>query len=63
MKKQTEKCEDFKVGDVVQLKSGGPRMTVSNNHILDNESVWTSWFSVDNEVKSSLFLKSILKLG
>jgi uncharacterized protein YodC (DUF2158 family) len=31
----------FQVGDVVQLKSGGPRMTVER---IDQEIVYCSWF-------------------
>ncbi len=31
----------FKVGDVVQLKSGGPKMTVSE---IDSDGVFCQWF-------------------
>lgn len=38
----------FKVGDVVQLKSGGPRMTVSE---VDSDGVTCSWFAgTDNKI-------------
>ena len=33
--------DDFKAGDVVCLKTGGPSMTV---HSLDNEAVRVQWF-------------------
>lgn len=61
MKKQTEKCKDFKVGDVVQLKSGGPRMTVSFD--AGKGTVHVIWFDNDEKVQGEEFLKSILKLA
>jgi uncharacterized protein YodC (DUF2158 family) len=33
----------FKVGDIVQLKSGGPDMTVKE-YGLDPDDVWCQWF-------------------
>lgn len=37
-------AEDFKIGDVVQLNSGGPKMTVTN--VLSKEQyVHTTWFA------------------
>ena len=33
---------EFKAGDVVQLKSGGPNMTVER--INDDRSLWCVWF-------------------
>jgi uncharacterized protein YodC (DUF2158 family) len=35
--------EVFKVGDIVQLKSGGPKMTVVGD-LKDEEQVYTAWF-------------------
>lgn len=40
-------AEEFKKGDVVVLKSGGPRMTVANvgASALDGEqTIWCIWF-------------------
>jgi uncharacterized protein YodC (DUF2158 family) len=39
-------ADEFSKGDVVQLKSGGPRMTVSNTgkDMFDNDMVWCVWF-------------------
>jgi uncharacterized protein YodC (DUF2158 family) len=38
--------EAFKVGDVVQLRSGGPLMTVTNagNDTRGIPTVWCAWF-------------------
>jgi len=33
----------FKIGDIVQLKSGGPKMTVTN--VTRGEGVHTAWFA------------------
>jgi len=41
--------EKFTVGDVVQLKSGGPKMTVTN--VLE-KSVHTSWFAGSKNEKA-----------
>lgn len=41
--------EDFKVGDVVVLKSGGPNMTVTNS---EGDKVEVRWFhSLDNNLQ------------
>ncbi len=37
-------ADTFKVGQVVQLKSGGPKMTVSGFSNID-ESVYCTWFA------------------
>jgi len=38
---------DFKVGDIVQLKSGGPKMTVGEKPYLmkSHRGVYCQWFS------------------
>jgi uncharacterized protein YodC (DUF2158 family) len=36
-------AEEFKIGDIVQLKSGGPKMTVTN--VLSESVVQTAWFA------------------
>jgi uncharacterized protein YodC (DUF2158 family) len=38
--------DGFEVGDVVQLKSGGPRMTVTQvgNDTWEKPTVWCVWF-------------------
>jgi uncharacterized protein YodC (DUF2158 family) len=47
----------FKVGDVVLLKSGGPKMTVSE---IDEDSVFCRWFH-NNRVQSACFAPEQLK--
>ncbi len=50
--------EQFKVGDVVRLKSGGPLMTVSE--IEEDGKYWCVWFS-DKERKGDTFTGQALK--
>jgi uncharacterized protein YodC (DUF2158 family) len=35
----------FKIGDIVQLKSGGPKMTVTNVTDIGGPSVSAKWFA------------------
>ena len=44
--------EFFKKGDVVQLKSGGPLMTISN--YTQNDKVFCQWFN-GKEPKGEVF--------
>jgi uncharacterized protein YodC (DUF2158 family) len=48
----------FKEGDVVTLKSGGPKMTVFK---IDSVDVWCEWFD-GNEHKRDYFTNSVLKI-
>ena len=50
--------ERFKVGDTVQLKSGGPIMTVDEEH--DDDSVTCQWF-LKQEVKMGVFKQAALQ--
>ena len=55
--------QNYKVGDTVQLKSGGPVMTVTG--VGDNygtSSVWCSWFTDKGDEKSSTFPIEAVKL-
>lgn len=54
-----EECMDFKVGDVVHLKSGGLPMTVSE--VNDAGMVECTWFDKDGIVKKHYFLQVILE--
>ncbi len=48
----------FKIGDMAQLKSGGPIMTVSYDY--GDGTVEATWF-VNNEPKSHTFKHEVLK--
>jgi uncharacterized protein YodC (DUF2158 family) len=53
----------FKVGDIVQLKSGGPKMTVTS---IGNGSdmVECTWFGDDNKPQYDTFpATALLKVG
>lgn len=61
--------EEIKKGDVVQLKSGGPEMTVSDYGVImpgqppDKSMVQCVWFD-QNTKKSDLFpVASLKKIG
>lgn len=47
---------EFKEGDVVYLKSGGPAMTITE--ITSNDYVWCTWFDKDQDVQGKSFIKS-----
>ena len=51
--------EFFKKGDVVQLKSGGPLMTISN--YTQNDKVFCQWFN-GKEPKGEVFNQEMLTL-
>ena len=47
--------DSFKVGDVVVLKSGGPRMTVTKagNSASGEPTCWVSWFENNKAVNGA----------
>lgn len=49
----------FQVGDVVVLKSGGPRMTVTQTG-LTHSRVECTWFTPEAEIKSAYIADSAL---
>jgi uncharacterized protein YodC (DUF2158 family) len=49
----------IKVGDIVQLKSGGPLMTVI---AVESEKVWTHWFDKDGKRQEMTFLDATLRI-
>lgn len=50
----------IKRGDVVQLRSGGPLMTVSKS---EPDVTWCHWFSQSGEVVCHTFGTDLLKLA
>lgn len=50
---------NFKIGDVVQLKSGGPTMTVSETN--DVGMALCTWFDANNEIQEKAFNQELLK--
>jgi uncharacterized protein YodC (DUF2158 family) len=50
--------EDFEIGNVVQLRSGGPKMTVHS--LVSDGDVVCQWFE-GNEVHEENFPKDVLK--
>lgn len=49
---------EFEIGDVVQLKSGGPVMTVYN---VDGSSIGCIWFDDKNKKISAPFIPETLQ--
>jgi uncharacterized protein YodC (DUF2158 family) len=56
----TETEPKFKIGDVVQLKSGGPMMTVRCN---DHGKITVQWFSSNCQAHEIDFLAELLELA
>lgn len=53
----------IKIGDVVQLKSGGPKMVVDNvRDDLGTLTAWCSWFSADKKEESRFPVTSLKRL-
>ena len=50
---------EFRVGDVVQLKSGGPRMTITSINE-ENGLLSTTWFDGTRQEKDSFPLGAVL---
>lgn len=50
----------FKTGDIVQLKSGGPKMTVENYEALNGRMVECQWFA-GSKLSSGYFEEDSLK--
>jgi len=51
--------ENLQAGDVVQMKSGGPTMTI--NAINNDRSVFCQWFDKDGALKTGSFQAAQLK--
>jgi uncharacterized protein YodC (DUF2158 family) len=56
-------ADQFKIGDTVKLKSGGPLMTVEQSgDYLGEPRVWCVWFAKD-EKKDATFPPEALELA
>jgi uncharacterized protein YodC (DUF2158 family) len=64
LKKGVLKMAEFKPGDVVQLKSGGPKMTVTQvgNDGFGHPAVWVVWFGEKNKQEKSTFAPDTLEI-
>ncbi len=51
---------EFKIGDIVQLKSGGPKMTVENPGSSTN--LWCQWFAGSKLEKGNFPKESLNKI-
>jgi uncharacterized protein YodC (DUF2158 family) len=55
-------ADEFKAGDIVQVKSGGPKMTVREIGTANGmPTVWCIWFEDKKRVKGT-FPPALLKL-
>jgi uncharacterized protein YodC (DUF2158 family) len=50
--------QQFKPGDIVSLRSGGPRMTIAT---IDGQNALCDWFSDDQQPQSRSFALTSLK--
>ena len=53
----------FKIGDVVQLKSGGPTMTIVEIMDIDGETNYGCQWFVGDEINNGVFSKDVLMAG
>jgi uncharacterized protein YodC (DUF2158 family) len=59
-------AEHFEAGDIVQVKSGGPRMTVydvGEAAMTKELLVWCEWFDGPNKKDGTFHPASLRKLG
>jgi uncharacterized protein YodC (DUF2158 family) len=54
-------AEQWKVGDVVRLKSGGPAMTVAGLGPYSRAGILCTWFDEKNKKSEELFLPDTLE--
>jgi uncharacterized protein YodC (DUF2158 family) len=55
--------DEIKAGDVVQLKSGGPKMTVSqtgNLAMTKKPAVWCDWFEGTKKISSTFAPETLI---
>lgn len=51
-------ADQFKPGDVVELKGGGPDMTISS---VDDDSAYCEWFDAKNAPQGRRYQFAVLK--
>jgi uncharacterized protein YodC (DUF2158 family) len=51
--------KQIKPGDIVSLRSGGPRMTIAT---VDGQSALCEWFTDDQQLQSRSFVLTSLRL-
>lgn len=57
--------DTIKAGDIVKVKSGGPKMTVSETgDRMGTESAWCNWFDEKNKNQEGVFpLTTLVKVS
>lgn len=55
-------AQTFKPGDVVELKSGGPKMTVRSYEPQDSAEVTCEWFDKSNDFCTKSFHQDTLRI-
>lgn len=53
----------FKIGDIVQLKSGGPKMTVTHIPTGDKDIVHTSWFAGSKKESGAFPVQALIPVS
>ena len=53
----------LKVGDIVQLKSGGPKMTVQSGTEEEEGHVWCQWFAGSKLEQGRFPVESLVKVA
>lgn len=53
--------QKFNIGDVVELKSGGPQMTVRGYEPADSQEITCEWFDKDRKLCSKSFHQDTLQ--
>lgn len=52
---ESKSAEQFKVGDIVEMKHGGPLMTVTGVHLSIRAAVACAWFDANGHLQRAVF--------